>query len=208
MEKAQYVCITGASGAGKGTLCKQLKKTLTTLDREVIFLETGQLVRNRILAGDQFAQNMQKINDQSLRQPAIVPASLWLDELYKDGASPMDKIIIHDGSPRSFEEFKMLHSLAGRYIPECLRIFCMTGEPDILRTRLLEAKGRKHRSDTADKESIERKMSWNAEATTDLVVSAGHFLGGAMHRNIITQINTGDMTPEEVYEKFMEWFML
>jgi adenylate kinase family enzyme len=105
----QWLVIIGQSGSGKGTAASILANWYKNASLSVLQISTGDLIRNGIDTKTYLSQKMKLINDVGLRQPAIIAASFWLEFLLKN--FKQDQYILHEGSPRSTEEFAMMHSL-------------------------------------------------------------------------------------------------
>jgi len=106
----KWIVIMGQSGSGKGTAAQIIEDYLATFSLPALRVGTGDEIRNFISEDSFTSRNMAKINNQGLRQPPLLAASLWLNSFVKHYSG--EEIIIHEGSPRSVEELTMMLSLS------------------------------------------------------------------------------------------------
>ncbi len=93
----------GKSGSGKGTQALLLKMELEKMGRKVIYVETGQLMRDFVASGDGYLQK--RTNDiigTGGLMPIFFPTYLWAKVLVEQYSGSED--IIFDGVSRRIEE--------------------------------------------------------------------------------------------------------
>ncbi|MBI5004582.1 MAG: nucleoside monophosphate kinase [Candidatus Lloydbacteria bacterium] len=104
----QVFIFIGRSGCGKGTqatlLMEEIKKREPA--REVLYLQTGALIREFIKEENYSARRAKEIYDAGDRQPDFLAVNMWSNFLFKRFTGK--EIIIADGTPRSLDEARML----------------------------------------------------------------------------------------------------
>jgi adenylate kinase len=99
----------GKSGSGKGTQAELLKQELEKKGRTVIYIETGQLLRNFIASGDSHLHDQTKsIIENGKLMPVFFPVYLWARVLVEQYTGSED--IIFDGVSRRIEEAPIIDS--------------------------------------------------------------------------------------------------
>jgi adenylate kinase family enzyme len=99
----------GKSGSGKGTQAQILKAHLESLEKKVIYVETGKLFRAFSEANDNFmGEHVRSVIDAGKLMPAFFPIYLWSKELIENYTGTED--IILDGVARRIEEAPIIDS--------------------------------------------------------------------------------------------------
>ena len=107
MSPQVYIFI-GRSGCGKGTQAKLLMEELKKreLAREILYVQTGALIREFIKKENYSARRAKDIYDAGDRQPDFLAVNMW-SNFFLDRFTGKE-IIVADGTPRSFDEAGML----------------------------------------------------------------------------------------------------
>lgn len=174
----QWLIIVGQSGSGKGTAAKIVHDWYTKYSLSVLELSTGDLIRDCIQQKTYLTEQMERINDACLRQPAIVAASLWLTHLFKN-LKP-DQYILHEGSPRSVEEFEMMLSLTKIRYVSSMKIIEIVSSDESCRKRLYERTKQDKRKDLSlegeigvpDLDKIDIKLRWWTNNRDEIIRAA------------------------------------
>ena len=105
---SQVFIFIGRSGCGKGTQAKLLMEELKKLEpeRDVLYLQTGALIREFIKGENYSAHRAKVIYDAGDRQPDFLAVNMWSNFLFDKFTGK--EIIVADGTPRSLAEAGML----------------------------------------------------------------------------------------------------
>lgn len=99
----------GKSGSGKGTQALLLRTELEKMGRKVIYVETGQLMRDFVASGDTYLQQQtNQIISNGKLMPVFFPIYLWAKVLVEQYTGSED--IIFDGVSRRIEEGPIIDS--------------------------------------------------------------------------------------------------
>jgi len=98
----------GRSGCGKGTQAKLLMEELKKHEpeREILYLQTGALIRDFIKDDSYSAHLAKEIYDAGDRQPDFLAINMWSNFFFKHFTGKEN--IVADGTPRSIMEAKTL----------------------------------------------------------------------------------------------------
>ncbi|MBI2046331.1 MAG: nucleoside monophosphate kinase [Parcubacteria group bacterium] len=107
MDSQVYIFI-GRSGCGKGTQAKLLMEELKKREpeREILYLQTGALIREFIKGENYSARRAKEIYDAGDRQPDFLAVNMWSNFFLERFTGK--ETIVADGTPRSFAEAHML----------------------------------------------------------------------------------------------------
>jgi adenylate kinase len=107
MNHQVYIFI-GRSGCGKGTQAKLLMEELKKREpaREVLYLQTGALIRDFIKNENYSARRAKEIYDAGDRQPDFLAVNVWSNFFFERFTGK--EIVVADGTPRSLAEAHML----------------------------------------------------------------------------------------------------
>jgi len=160
-----WFVIIGQSGSGKGAAAGIIEKCLQKNKMPIYKIGTGDVVREIIKTDTYMARKMGAINNQGFKQPAIIASSFWLGKFFKEYKG---ETVIHEGSPRSVEEFKNMLAVSNMgYLPKIMVIEISATEKncyDRLYKRTVEGK----RADLSfdeklgipNPQKIKNKMTW------------------------------------------------
>ena len=151
----QTAIFIGRSGSGKGTQAKLLRDVLTQEDKqEVFYLESGEHFR-AFLKENGYTQDIARmIAGTGGLQPTFLAVHVWA-HLFIENLKENNHIII-DGTPRTLDEARVLHSAMqfyGREKPVVIYLNVSREEAQ----RRLEARGR---ADDNTKEEITQRLDW------------------------------------------------
>lgn len=152
-----YIFI-GRSGCGKGTQAKLLIDKLKTREpeREVLYLQTGGLIRE-FMAGESYsARRMKEISETGNRQPSFIAVNMWSNFLFQniDGSKP--QTLVADGTSRTLVEAEVLHRAFDWFYEIAAPTVIYLNVSNKWSTERLLARGR---TDDNRKDIIER-MKW------------------------------------------------
>jgi adenylate kinase family enzyme len=188
-----WLAIVGQSGSGKGSALEITSRLCKENGIEPLFIGTGDLIRENIKTRTHMMDKMQEITNAGLRQPPIIAASLWVSKMLSELKEGQP--IIHEGSPRSAEEFSMMMSLVDVGYFKKLKVLEVYVPEKVCRDRLISRTMHDKRIDLSkegqpgmpDLEKIATKMKWWTENRNEImykVKRAGAYLSVA---------NTGTM---------------
>jgi len=144
----------GKSGSGKGTQAELLKNELEKKGRKVIYIETGQLLRNFVASGSGYLHDQTRdIIDNGKLMPVFFPVYLWARVLVESFTGIED--VIFDGVSRRMEEAPIIDS-ALDFLNISKRTVVHINVSDQWVTNLLTARGRADDS----LQGITKRLSW------------------------------------------------
>lgn len=181
----------GRSGCGKGTQAKLLKEFLESRGREVIYIETGSLLREFIKKNNYSSGLAGDILRKGGLIPVFLPIWLWTEALVKDFSGKEDLVL--DGVCRRLEESVALHSAFDLYKIEKPSIILMNVSKDWSYARMIE---RKRADDTPEK--IQNRLDWYEK---DVMPSIEYFRDKKDFNFI--EIN-GEQTVENVHKDIIK----
>lgn len=147
----------GKSGSGKGTQAKLLKAHLESQGRSVLYIETGQLLRNFAAEHNSLsARYTKEVLDQGGLMPVFFPIYLWGNELIQKFDGTQDLII--DGAARRIEEAPALESALSFLKIQDQKVFHIHITDETAQTRLSSRV--EGRADDADAEKIKSRLDW------------------------------------------------
>ncbi len=162
----QWLDIAGQSGSGKSSILKHIFEFYKQNNLNYIFVSNGEIVRE-FCKGDSFAaKKMKEINDQSKLQPLAIMLSMWLPKMLN--ILTPELYIIHDGSPRSFTEVKLVSDIAKAGYVHSYSVLEIFAPDAVCIERLKSRTQRDKRLDLSiegspgvpDLSKIEEKISW------------------------------------------------
>ncbi len=154
MERKTAFIFFGASGSGKGTQAKLLKKFLEENDsRKITYVETGNRFRT-FSDKDGYVPNLitQTIDNGGLL-PVFLSVWNWTNAFFEE--LEQDSHIILDGSPRRQLELPVLESALDFMKYDDVHVISLDVPQEILVERLLN----RERNDD-DKAQIEKRLEW------------------------------------------------
>jgi adenylate kinase len=182
----------GPSGSGKGTQAKLLIEKLRSIDpdRKVLYLETGEKLRE-FAKGDSFtAQKTKDLLNAGGLMPEFLPIMLW-SEFFAQNLTGDEHIVI-DGISRKVHEAWILDT-AMQFYGMHPTIISLKVSPRWA-TERLEERGR---IDDKDKE-IARRLAWYE---TNVVPALKHFRSNPGYNFL--EIN-GEQSIEDVQKEILE----
>lgn len=184
---SQAFVFFGRSGCGKGTQAKLLAEFLKSKGREMIYIESGSLLRE-FIKGDNFSSRLAgDILKEGGLIPVFLPIWLWTEVLVKKFSGKEDLVL--DGVCRRLEESVALHSAFDLYKINKPSIILINVSKDWSYTRMIE---RKRADDTPEK--IQNRLDWYEK---DVVPSIEYFRGKKDFNFV--EIN-GEQTIENVHK--------
>jgi adenylate kinase len=154
MENKKAFIFFGASGSGKGTQAKLLKKYLEESDsRKITYIETGSRFRKLIDRQGYLAGKIAETVNSGGLLPVFLSAWNWTDVLFDELTE--DAHIILDGSPRRQLELPVLESALDFMNYDEVHIISLDVPREILVERLIN----RDRKDD-DTEQINRRLDW------------------------------------------------
>jgi len=181
----------GRSGCGKGTQAKLLADFLRTKGSEVIYIETGNALRELAKGENLVAKNIQNILKDGNLIPVFLPIWIWTDFILKNFSGKENMIL--DGVCRRKEEAIALDSAFDFYKIEKPNIILMNVSKDWSYARMIE---RKRNDDTPEK--IQNRLNWFEK---DVLPSIEYFKNKTEYNFI--EIN-GEQTIENVHKDIIK----
>lgn len=190
----QTVIFIGRSGAGKGTQAGFLKKFLHDQPSEapVLLVETGKYFREYVEREGYTWERARSVNSLGDRQPEFLAVWVWGSFFIEQFRG--NEHLIFDGTPRSFNEAMMLHSLFPFYQRKRPIVVFLETSARWVEERLYE----RGRSDDMNPGVIQRKLSWYEKD----VVPAIDFYRSAPEYHFLN-IN-GEQSPETVHTDILK----
>ncbi len=182
----------GKSGSGKGTQAELLKTELEAMDRKVIYIETGQLMRDFVASGDGYLQK--RTNDiigTGGLMPIFFPTYLWAKVLVEKYTGSED--IIFDGVSRRIEEAPVIDAALDFLNVEHRSVIHIDVSDKWVIDRLT-ARGRTDDSISG----IQKRLAWYLE---NVVPVLGYFENRKAYR--FFEIN-GEQPIEQVHAEIMK----
>lgn len=182
----------GKSGSGKGTQAELLKTELEAMDRKVIYIETGQLMRDFVASGDGYLQK--RTNDiigTGGLMPIFFPTYLWAKVLVEQYTGSED--IIFDGVSRRIEEAPVIDAALDFLNVEHRSVIHIDVSDKWVIDRLT-ARGRNDDSVSG----IQKRLSWYLE---NVVPVLAYFENRNAYRFL--EIN-GEQSIEDVHAEIMK----
>ena len=162
----KWLAIVGQSGSGKGAALDILTELCKEAKIKPLFISTGELIRQSISLKTCMVKKMQEINNQGMRQPHLIASSLWFTKMLHE--LKKGQPIIHDGSPRSSEEFDLMQSLVKAGYFETFKVLEVFAPDKLCKGRLIARTISDKRADLSidgrpgepDMDKIDTKMRW------------------------------------------------
>ncbi|KKS77349.1 MAG: Adenylate kinase 1 [Parcubacteria group bacterium GW2011_GWC1_43_11b] len=155
-ELAVYIFI-GRSGCGKGTqanlLIDHLKQTGQLGDCQLLYAETGSRLRDFVKNSNHSSQLAKMMMDTGRRLPDFLAIWSWSNFMIDNLTN--NEWLVFDGTPRSLNEAKSLHTALDFYGYTQKHIFYIDVSREETKKRLL-ARGR---ADDTDEE-IDKRLDW------------------------------------------------
>lgn len=186
----QAIIFIGRSGAGKGVQSGLLQKYLSEHAPEtpIFYVETGQHFRRHVQGAGYTWDRARVVNGQGGRQPDFLAVWVWAN-LFVENYRGIEHVIF-DGTPRSLNEAKLLHTALPFYECSDPAVIYLNISRDEAEVRL-RARGR---PDDLDPEALMRRLAWYDD---DVVPAIEFYRATPPYRFI--EIN-GEQTPEEVHK--------
>lgn len=182
----------GPSGSGKGTQAKLLMDFLENKQgRKVIYIETGQKIREFIINGGYTSRLTKEIIDKGGLLPAFLPVWLWTSHLNENFTGEEDLVL--DGLCRRPYEAPVLDSALKFYKLDKPFVVSLNVSRDWSMERL-KSRGRK--DDT--EEYINSRLDWYEKEVAPSV----DFFRNNPDYNLL-EIN-GEQPIEKVYEEIIQ----
>lgn len=157
MKNKKAFIFFGASGSGKGTQAKLLKKYLEENDsRKIAYIETGNRFRDFCDKEGYLPKKITETVNSGGLLPVFLSVWNWTNAFFDDLEE--DTHIILDGSPRRQLELPVLESSLDFLNFTDVHVISLDVPKDILVSRLV---GRDRSDD--DAEQIEKRLSWFME---------------------------------------------
>lgn len=147
----------GRSGCGKGTQAGLLKDRIAHLDpdkRQILYIETGNYVRDFIRQEHYSSKIARDIYERDDREPDFLGAFLWSKALIDELDENMHLVI--DGAPRARDEAQVFTSALEFYKREKPTVIYINVSRKWSENRLL-ARGR---SDDRTLTKIDKRLNW------------------------------------------------
>lgn len=150
-----YIFI-GRSGCGKGSQAKLLINYLKRQSpiQSVLYIETGQALRQFITGQSYSSQLSKKVMDQAERQPSFLAIWSWTDQLISKFTGQAD--LVFDGSPRSLNEAKVMDAALDFYRLDNRHVIHLDISYELAKERLLK----RGRADDLKMSDIDKRISW------------------------------------------------
>lgn len=193
MINPQTFIFFGPSGSGKGTQAKLLIEKLKEKDpnTEVLYLETGQKLREFAKEQSFSAQKTKEVIDSGGLMPEFLPIWIW-SQFFVDNMTGAEHLVV-DGISRKLHEAWILDTALqfyGRVTPIVISIIV---SPEWATDRL-EERGR-----VDDKaEEIKRRMEWYEKSVKPALE---HFKTNSYYKFV--EIN-GEQSIEAVHKEILE----
>ena len=187
----QVFIFIGRSGCGKGSQAKLLMEELEKWEppREILYLQTGALIREFIKGENYSARRAKEIYDAGDRQPDFLAVHMWSNFLIERLKEDTSQSIVADGTPRSLNEAKMLDTAFGwMYGIKNRMVFYINVSNEWSMEHLL-ARGR---MDDNEKD-INERLKW---FDTDVLPAVEYYRSNPEYQFV--EIN-GEQTIEEVF---------
>ncbi len=150
----------GGSGCGKGTQAKILERLLQANEpnRPIFHLETGTLFR-KFIKEDSYSSKLSKeINEVGGRQPDFLAVWNWSHHMIEE-LTGIEHILI-DGTPRSYEEARVLDSAMTFYRRERPYVIYIDVSREWSKKRILERAKDQGRTDDQTEADVTRRLDW------------------------------------------------
>lgn len=188
--KTAYI-FYGRSGSGKGTQAKLLIDQLRASGRDVLFIETGKLIRDFAAKQTYLAGRVGVTISQGELLPPFIPVYLWSSALVESLAGEEDAVF--DGVARRAEEIPLLASALIYCGFETAHVIHLDVSEEWATERLLS----RARGDD-DRNSIAHRMAWYE---TDVAPAIAATRGRDPFRYV--RIN-GEQTISQVHQEIVE----
>jgi len=170
------VIFIGRSGSGKGTQAGLLKDRMARLDpdkRQILYIETGNYVRE-FIREKQYSSNIARdIYEKDHREPDFLGSYLWSKVLVEELDENMHLVI--DGAPRALVEAEIMTSAIEFYKREQPAVIHLDVSRRWSEDKLL-ARGR---SDDKTLEKINTRLDWFDK---DVVPAIEYFKTNPLYR--------------------------
>jgi adenylate kinase len=152
----QTFIFIGRSGCGKGTQAELLQKYLKSKDseREIFYLETGDLFRKFVKGAGYTNKLASVIMEEGGREPDFLAISLW-SNAFIENLEAKEHVFI-DGTPRSLNEAKILDTAIKFYNRGKPKIVFI----DVSRKWSIDRLVARGRADDIEIEDIEERLDW------------------------------------------------
>ncbi len=194
-KEGSYVfCFFGRSGSGKGVQSKMMIEHLKSSfpDKEVLYIETGQLLRDFTDSSESHSAGLaKKVMEEGGLLPSFLPIWLWADLLVKRYTGKEN--LVFDGIARRLNEAPVLEVALGFYGCNKPNIIYVDTPPEIVMERL---KRRGRYDDTEEK--IKERLEWYEEN----VIPAINFFRNSENVNFLAV--DGDQSPEDIHQEIVE----
>jgi adenylate kinase len=195
LKESHFVfCFFGRSGSGKGVQSQKMIASLNKRDpeKDVLYVETGQLFRNFIKNNQGFSSDaVRKEMERGGLLPAFLPVWMWSDYLVKNYTGK--EHLIFDGVARRLNEAPILEDALRFYNCEKPYVIYIEVSPECVIERLLK----RGRSDDTEEKIMER-LDWYEKN----VVPSIDFFRNSENVNFV-QID-GDKEPDEIHREIVE----
>jgi len=188
---SKAIVFFGRSGCGKGTQVKLLMDFLKEKGRDVLYIETGNSLRELSKGENLVGKNIQSILKDGHLIPVFIPIWIWTDFMVKNFTGKEDMIL--DGVCRRLEEAVALDSLFDFYKIEKPNIILMNVSKEWSYTRMME---RRRTDDTPEK--IQNRLNWYEK---DVLPSIEYFKNKTSYDFI--EIN-GEQSIENVHKDIIK----
>ncbi len=188
---SKAIVFFGRSGSGKGTQAKLLADFLKSKGREIMYVETGSLLRELSKKENLVGKNIQDILKEGYLIPVFIPIWIWTDFIIKNFSGKEDMIL--DGVCRRLEESVALDSAFNFYKIEKPNILLINVSKEWSYNRMIE---RKRADDTPKK--IQTRLNWYEK---NVVPSVEYFRNKSGYNFI--EIN-GEQSIEKVHKDIIK----
>lgn len=156
MENLQTLIFIGQSGCGKGTQAELLRDELAHRAPEIptFYLQTGFFFREFIAQAGYSNEHSRTIMGSGTRQPDFLAIWMWANVMIEN-VKNVENLII-DGSPRSLNEAKTLHTALEFYERKRPTIIFLNVSRAWSEARLLS----RGRTDDQDLAEVKKRLDW------------------------------------------------